>query len=143
MLWRDLERLGNIWDPWNEFNRMHRALTRWGSPATIEFPAVNAWVSGDDSIVTSEIPGINPSTIDISVVGKSVTIRGSRQLEELKEGETYHRRERWSGQFTKTLEMPFTVDSSKVEAKYLKGILHISLPRAESDKPRKISVKSV
>jgi len=143
MLWQDLERFGSLWDPWRDFNRMHHALTRWGTPSSIEFPAVNVWVSSDDAIVTTEIPGVDPAAVDISVVGKSVTIRGTRQPEELKEGVSFHRRERWNGQFTKTLEMPFTVDSSKVEAKSARGILQIFLPRAEADKPRKISVKSV
>jgi len=55
---------------------------------------------------------------------------------------SYHRRERWHGHFTKTLELPFNIESGKVEAKFLKGVLHISLPRAEADKPRKITVKS-
>jgi HSP20 family protein len=142
MLWSDLERLGRVWDPWREFERMHRVLPRWTSPATIEFPAVNVWVSGDTAVVTTELPGIDPKTIDISVVGKSLTLRGSRNPDELKQDESYHRRERWSGQFTKTIEMPFNIEGTKVEAKFTRGMLQITLPRAEADKPRKIVVKS-
>jgi HSP20 family protein len=89
------------------------------------------------------LPGIDPNAIDISVVGKTLTLRGSRKPEEFKENESYHRRERWHGQFTKTIELPFDIDSGKVDAQYRKGILRITLPRAEADKPRKISVKSV
>jgi HSP20 family protein len=142
MLWSDLERLGRVWDPWREFERMPRVLSRWTSPSTIEFPAVNVWVTGDTAVVTTELPGIDPKAIDISVVGKSLTLRGSRDPEELKQDESYHRRERWSGQFTKTIEMPFNIEGSKVDAKFTKGILQITLPRAEADKPRKIAVKS-
>jgi HSP20 family protein len=122
---------------------MRRALTRWSTPTSVEFPAVNVWVSADIALVTSEIPGVDPESIDISVVGKSVTIRGTRHPDVLKEGEAYHRRERWLGQFSKTLEMPFSIDPSRVEAKSARGILQISLPRAEADKPKKIAVKSV
>jgi HSP20 family protein len=142
MLWQDLERFGSRWDPWREFDNMQRTFTRWTTPSSVEFPAVNVWVSADNAFVTSEIPGVDPDSIEISVVGKSVTIRGARKPDMLKEGEAYHRRERWEGQFSKTLEMPFTIDSSKVEAKSARGILRISLPRAEADKPRKIAVKS-
>jgi HSP20 family protein len=142
MLWSDLERLGRFWDPWNEFEHMQRAVSRWVSPPSADFPAVNVWVSGDEAVVTTEIPGVDPKSIDISVVGKTLTIRGSRNPEELKEGDSYHRRERWSGHFTKTVEMPFSIETSKVEAKFSKGILHINAPRAEAEKPKKIAVKS-
>ncbi len=143
MLWSDLERIGRLMDPWSEFERMNRALSRWVSPSTIEFPAVNVWVAGDTAVVTTEVPGIDPNAIDISVVGKTLTLRGSREPEQFTENESYHRRERWHGQFTKTIELPFDIDSGKVDAQYRKGILRITLPRAEADKPRKISVKSV
>jgi HSP20 family protein len=142
MLWSDLERLGRFWDPWNEFDRMQRAISRWATPRTADFPAVNVWVSADDSVITTEIPGVDPKSIDISVVGKTLTIRGSRNPEELTQGESYHRRERWLGQFTKTVELPFLIEAGKVEAKFIKGILHIKAPRAEAEKPRKITVKS-
>jgi HSP20 family protein len=142
MLWSDFERFGRFLDPWSEVDRMQRALSRWISPSSVDFPAVNVWVSGDTAVVTTELPGVDPKSIDISVAGKSLTIRGSRDPEELKEGESYHRRERWSGQFTKTVEMPFNIESGKVEAKFTKGILRILAPRAEAEKPRKITVKS-
>ena len=47
-----------------------------------------------------------------------------------------------TGRFTRTLKLPFSVDSGKVEAKYDKGILTIKLPRAEEDRPHRIEVKS-
>jgi HSP20 family protein len=72
-----------------------------------------------------------------------VTIRGTRKAEDLKEGQTYHRRERETGEFVRTLQMPFELDPNKVDAELEKGVLHLRLPRSESDKPRKISVKSV
>jgi HSP20 family protein len=143
MLWSDLERFGLSLDPWRDFERVNRALTGWNAPASVEFPAVNVWVAENNAVVTSELPGVEPENIDISVAGKTLTIRGSRKSEELKEGESFHRRERWHGQFTKTLEMPFSIESGKVEAKFVKGVLNIALPRAEAEKPRKISVKSV
>lgn len=142
MLWSDFERLGRFWDPWSEFDRMQRALSRLITPSTVEFPPVNVWASEEEAIITTEIPGVDPDSIDISVAGESVTIRGSREPEKLSEGETYHRRERWSGQFTKTIDMPFTIEKSKVEATFSKGILTIIAPRAEEEKPKKIAVKS-
>lgn len=135
-------RSGPFFDTLRELEGMRRALRRFDAPSTFEFPAINMWVSEDNAVVTTEVPGIDPNALEISVVNDSLTLRGLRKTEELKGGESYHRRERWSGQFTKTLELPFAVESDKVEARFSKGVLSISLPRAEAEKPRKISVKS-
>lgn len=137
MLWSD-----GVFETLRELDGMRRALRRLDVPSTVEFPATNVWVSDNSAVVTTEIPGIDPNALEISVVKDSLTLRGSRQAEDLKEGESYHRRERWDGQFTKTLQLPFTVESGKVEAHFAKGVLSIFLPRAEAEKPRKISVKS-
>lgn len=142
MLWSDLERMGRFLDPWRDFEQMSRALYRIGGNSTVEFPAVNVWVSGDKAVVTTEIPGVNPDELEITAVKDTLTFRGMRKIEELREGDTYHRRERWSGQFTKTLQLPFAVEAGKVEARFARGVLYVTLPRAEADKPRKISIKS-
>ena len=142
MLWSEMERLGRIFDPWRELEGISHALRRLSPPSSMEFPAANIWVSDDAALVTTELPGIDPEALEISVIRDSLTLRGSRKAEEPKEGESYHRKERWSGQFTRTLELPFPVDASRVEARFSKGVLRISLPRAEADRPRKISVKS-
>jgi len=142
MLWPATERFERVFDTLRELEGMRRSLRRFDMPSTVEFPATNVWVSEDKAVVTTEIPGIDPDTLEISVMGDSLTLRGSRQAEELKEEESYHRRERWSGQFTKTLQLPFAVEPGKVEARFSKGVLYIALPRAEAEKPRKISVKS-
>ncbi|HET6514496.1 MAG TPA: Hsp20/alpha crystallin family protein [Thermodesulfovibrionales bacterium] len=142
MLWSDLERFGRVLDPWHELEGMSRALRRAALPSTLEFPATNVWVSEDSAVVTTEVPGIDPDALEISVLKDSLTLRGSRPAVELREEESYHRKERWSGQFTKTLQLPFPVDPGKVEARFAKGVLRIALPRAEADRPRKIPVKS-
>lgn len=137
MLWSD-----RVFDRLRELETMRRAFSGFSLPSTVEFPAMNMWMMEDNALVTTEVPGIDPDSLEISVVRDSLTLRGSRGVEEGKEGESYHRRERWSGRFTKTLELPFPVDSARVEARFSKGVLYISLPRAESDKPRKILVTS-
>lgn len=141
MLLSELATFGRYLDPWREFERMNRALSRMSELQGCEFPATNVWVGEDNAVVTTEIAGIDPADIDISVQGKSVTLRGSRKPEELAEDSAYHRRERWHGTFSKTLDMPFAVEADKVEARFSNGVLYIALPRAEADKPRKIGVK--
>jgi HSP20 family protein len=133
------------WEPISELERLSRQFDNLftGPSGTVhEFPAVNVWSQDDTAILTSEIPGIDPDSLDISVVGQRVTISGQRQPEAPKESATYHRRERLHGQFARTLELPFRVDAQKVEANYSKGVLTVKLPRAEEDKPRKIAIKA-
>ncbi len=130
-----------FWNPLDEFERMHRAM--WGDGGrSSDFPSVNTWVSSDDSVITTEIPGLDPDSIDITVTGKLVTLRGSRKADELEGEQSYHRRERWSGEFSKVIELPFNIESDKVSAKFRKGVLYLTLPRAEAEKPRKIEIKS-
>jgi HSP20 family protein len=115
-----------------------------GSPGWTarEYPAVNLWRGDDDVVLTAEIPGVEPEDLDISVQNHTVTLRGSRKAESLKEGESYHRQERGSGSFVRTVQLPFEADANNVEAKLEKGILRLTLPRAEADKPKKIAVKT-
>ena len=76
-------------------------------------------------------------------MGETLTISGSRQAPADGENIRYHRQERGYGSFTRTIQLPFPIDVDKVEANYEKGVLKIWLPRAESDKPRKITVKAI
>ncbi len=133
--------LERLLDPWREFDRMSRLLNRTASQGSSEYPAVNVWVNGDNAVITTEIPGIDRDTIDISVSGNTVSLSGSRPTAETKEEESYHRHELWHGKFCKTIKLPFNIDGGKVNATYKKGVLHISLPQLEADKPRKINIK--
>lgn len=140
MLWTELDRFG-FTDPWRTFERLNRAASGLLAPSAGEFPPVNVWANGDNVIITSELPGLDPKDVDISVAGKSVTLRGSRAADEACEGECRHRQERWNGKFTRTIELPFIINQEKVEARFSKGVLQLTLLRAEADKPRKIAIK--
>ena len=148
MLWTTgLGRFGGGHSPWTDLermeNEMNRMLSRYAYPSSSEFPAFNIWGAPDQAVVTTEIPGIESDSIDISVAGSTLTVRGSREPESIREGESYHRRERWYGKFSKTIELPFAIQADKVEARFAKGILSITLPRSEAEKPKKVLVKSV
>lgn len=114
---------------------------RFPSQDVPEFPQINVWVSSDDSVVTTEMPGVEPASIDISVSGRTVTLRGFRKPDKLQDDQSYHRRERWSGDFSKAIELPFTIETDKVQAKFRKGILYLTLPKAEAEKPRRIEIR--
>jgi len=106
------------------------------------YPAINIWANEDSQIITAEMPGIEASDIDIDVTADSLTISGERNPDTTSNGKSYHRRERDFGMFSRTIQLPFMVDTNKVKAIFTDGILHITLPRAEADKPKKITIKS-
>jgi len=144
MLWSEEYRRGL--DPFREIQHLRREMDRLFSGVTRsranDFPPMNIWTSGDDAIVTTEVPGLSPEEINISVVGDTLTLSGVRPEKKPGEDETYHRRERGYGKFSRTVQMPFKVEAEKVDAKYNDGVLRITLPRAEEDKPKKILIKA-
>lgn len=137
---RKLERWEDLMYPFREFNRVNRELLRSLYPAKDEFPPVNMWTNEEKVVTSMEVPGIDPGGVDISVTGTTLTVKFERKPGELKEGEVYTRKERWYGAFSRAIELPFNIQTDRVEAKYSKGILTIELPRAEDEKPRKITV---
>jgi len=146
MVRADLTRLGWDWDPWSDLERMRRRMNRMfegGITSPEAFPPVNIWTADDDVFVTSEIPGVVASDLDISVHGNRLTLRGSLPKEQPEEGRRYHRRERNSGSFARSWQLPFEVDREKIDAKLENGVLELTLPRSEQDKPKKIQIKSL
>jgi HSP20 family protein len=137
MLWREFNGRGSA--PWRGANRLFRDLER--AAIAPRFPAMNVW-SGDERVmVTAELPGISPEEITISVTGDTLTLSGTRQRPEVGEGNSYHRQETGYGHFSRSLQLPFRIDGNGVEATFRKGVLSITLPRAEEDKPKKIDVR--
>jgi len=135
------------WDPWREFQRIQRDMNRLfgdytGRPVR-EYPAVNLWTSQADVVLTAEIPGVERDDLDISVQDNMLNIHGARNPDILEKDETYHRQERGNGSFSRTIQLPFAVDANRAEARMERGILRLTLPRAESDKPKKIEIKTV
>ena len=139
----EVSKMFRIWDPFREIEGLERDVNRlFSGERTYGNPPVNVFVGEEDVIVTSEIPGLDPDGIDLSVTGDILTLKGERKPLEFKEGDAWHRRERGYGGFTRTVRLPYNVDGAKVEAKYDKGVLRVTLPRAEADKPRKINVRT-
>jgi len=135
--------------PWDDVDRLQRELNRLFEPfgrgmqrAQGEFPAVNVWVGDDTALLTAEIPGVDPATVEVSVKDDTVTLRGNREAERPAKGESVLRQERGAGTFVRSFALPFHVDPATVTAQYRYGILQVSLPRAEADKPRRIKVNA-
>ena len=106
------------------------------------YPLMNVWASADGLIIDAELPGVDPKDVDISVVGDELTLTGKVNAGDALGGETYHRRERPSGEFVRTLQLPFRAAAAAVKANYKNGVLRLTVPRSEDEKPKKIAIEA-
>jgi HSP20 family protein len=127
----------------NMQDEMNFLLGGTRGPNHVRFPAINSWQNDEEIILTAEVPGVAPDSIDISIVGETLTLSGSRIDDELPEGVEFHRRERGHGEFSRTFELPYKVDVDSVEAQFQNGVLRLIMPRVAEEKPRKIEIKSI
>lgn len=97
---------------------------------------------GEAFEVEAILPGLDIEKLDISVLGRQLNLIGEFATVEQPEGATWHRRERQTGRFEKSLQLPANIEAEKVLAKYEQGILGITLPKAASALPKKICVKA-
>ncbi len=105
------------------------------------FPPVNVAEDGDHYYVRALVPGLDPSQLDVSVVNQTVTISGTREAA-AEDGASYHRKERLEGSFSRSVTLPALFEGDAVEAKYVDGILTLTLPKPEAAKPRRVTVES-
>jgi HSP20 family protein len=91
--------------------------------------------------VRIDIPGMNAGDIDVQVHGNLVTISGQRKEEKEEKGKTFHRIERRTGKFSRSLTLPCNVNENEAAADYTQGVLTVVLPKCEEAKTKKVSVK--
>ena len=105
------------------------------------YPPINVSETDDEIVVRAELPGIDPKTLDVTMEQDTLTISGERRPHEEKDA-SYHRRERSWGTFRRSFSVPRRVDSAKVAARYVNGILTVELPKAAEARPRQINVQA-
>jgi len=115
---------------------------RLGVSGPGDFPPVNIFDDGDGIVVIAEIPGMDPASLNVSGQSHTLTIKGERKREKVGESAGYHRRERPFGEFSRSVQLPDELDLDRTTANYEAGMLTIRVPKAESAKPRQITVKA-
>jgi HSP20 family protein len=147
--------MATTWNPLEVLRRdIDRAFNNAGFPfdstfrtaflpgrAARRYPLINLSEDRDRVYIEALAPGIDPASIDLSVVRNILTISGEkrRHPEDIKP-EAFHRSERAAGKFVRTIELPVEVDIDQVKAEYKHGLLMVTLPKAEVAKPKQISV---
>jgi len=104
-------------------------------------PAVDILETENELILKADLPEVKQDQIDIRVEDGTLTLRGERKFEAVKDGKGYHRIERSYGAFSRSFSLPDTVQSDGVKATFKDGVLTVTLPKKEMAKPRQIKVE--
>jgi HSP20 family protein len=138
---------------WGEFDRTFNRVVRdafaparanWASTAVVSQPIpVDIYANDNQAVITAALPGVQPGDLELKVHQNQVTIAGkiaNTVSSEDAKGAIWLAKELWSGEFRRSITLPFAVDADSVEASFEHGVLRVVLPKAESAKPRTISI---
>jgi len=105
-------------------------------------PAVNVYEDDKSLSFEVELPGVEEKDINLEITGNTLRLRAERKHEEEVREENYLRREHRYGMFERAFAVPAGLKTEDVKAKLEKGVLHITLPKAEEAKTKKIPVQA-
>jgi len=135
-------------DPWSGIRQlrdeMEGALERFsGALSRPESqPPLSVFQDAEGVTVMAEMPGVALADVTVEMEGDRLRLAARRARPEGVKDEQYHRQERPVGEFTRELKLPAGLDTEKVEASLVDGVLTVKLPKAEASKPRKIAIKA-
>lgn len=126
--------------PWGPFRDLDRFFEEdfWQGAFV---PAVDIYQDKDHVIVELDAPGIDPEKVDVSVENDVLTVSGSKEVKNEVRKEDYYRKEIRCGSFSRSVILPMAVKGDQAKAEYKKGVLTVTLPKAEEAKSKKINVE--
>jgi len=106
------------------------------------YPLINLLEDKDHLYIEALTPGVDPQSLNVSVIHNRLTIAGEKtSIAGDVKPEAFHRSERASGKFVRTVDLPVEVANEGVQAEYKNGLLVVTVPKAEKAKPKQINVK--
>jgi HSP20 family protein len=123
-----------------------RELLNWdpffgGRPVSAFSPAFEVKETNESFVLRADLPGVEEKDLDVAVHNGLLTVSGSRQAEDRKEGESYALYERQYGSFSRSFALPDMADGERIDAKLANGVLSLTIPKKAEAKPRKIEIK--
>lgn len=104
-------------------------------------PHVDVHENDQSFLITADIPGVDPKTIDITMEKGVLTVKGIREKNDERDEKGYSRRERFYGSFYRRFALPDTADAENISASGKNGVLEITIPKKLETKSRKIEVQ--
>ncbi len=133
------------WDPFRDINQIfdrHSSYTPVARSETKDWsPRVDIHESENKYTVRTELPGVEKDAVSVSIDENVLTIKGTKQFVDAKDGEQWKRVETQYGEFTRSFTLPDEVDVDQVSAAYKNGVLELSIPKVEPKKAKMIDVK--
>ena len=126
-------------DPFRDFDRLAQQV--FGTPTRPAAMPIDAFRKGDEFVVQFDLPGIDTSSIDLTVERNVLTVHAERRREEA-EGLELLIGERPQGTFSRQLFLGDTLDTDRIEAEYRDGVLTLRLPITEKAKPRRVPIQA-
>ena len=123
-------------DPFRELDRLTQQV--FGTTTRPAVMPMDAWRDGDTFSVEFDLPGVDPSSIDLDVERNVLTVRAERPIREVSGEQLAAERPR--GVFSRQLILGDNLDLDKITAGYRDGVLALTIPVAKRAKPRKISI---
>jgi HSP20 family protein len=106
------------------------------------YPLINLLEDKDHIYIEALTPGVDPKSLDVSVTHNRLTMTGEKtRIARDVKPEAFHRSERASGKFVRTVDLPLEVEDGGVQAEYKNGLLVVTIRKAEKAKPKQIDVK--
>jgi HSP20 family protein len=136
--------------PFNEVDRMRRQMNRLleaYESGEVEraragvFPLINLSEDRDSYYIRAELPGIEADQLDIQVTAKGLSLSGERKIDPEGNGVRYHRREREGGRFARVVTLPGDINTDKVDAQLMNGVMTVKIAKAEAAKPKQITIR--
>jgi len=103
-------------------------------------PRINVEENDNEWVISAELPGVLKEDVNVNFQDNVLSISGEKKIEDKDESKNYHRFERSSGKFNRSLKVNTSVVAEKIKADYKDGILTITLPKAEEAKPKSIDI---
>lgn len=126
-------------DPFRDVDRLtEQMFSDWRAARPMP---MDVYRSGDHYVMHFDLPGIDPSSVDVSVHENVLTVKATRPARST-EGVEYLVAERPTGEFTRQLVLGNGLDLSRVAATFDAGVLTVTIPVAETAKPRRIEINS-
>jgi len=131
-------------EPWSYIDLINRDLNRVSArdAGTKWVPAVDIIEEKGRFLLRADVPGVNPSDIDVSMDAGVLTVSGVRHAEERHEDSDVQRAERSTGQFFRRFTLPETADAEGITARSSNGILEVVIPKQAEVQPRRITVEA-
>lgn len=141
-LLREMDELQSQLGELSRFNAL-RGLPRMSflpGVSAKHFPMINIASDEQKVVVEALAPGLDTDSLKVQALQNRITISGEKARLNV-EPEKFHRSERSTGKFCRTIELNTQIDPEKVSAEYINGILKITMPKAEKAKPHNVSIK--